>query len=134
MELHRSFNNRIIAGVCSGLAESMNVDPIITRFLFGISIFWGGAGILVYLLLWILLPLMEFPETSKNVFYRPSEGRLISGVCRGISNTLKIDVSIIRLCWIFATIYFGYGIFLYALLWIITPSEHKIRNNGDLND
>lgn len=134
MELHRSFNSRIIAGVCSGLAETLNIDSIITRFLFGISILWGGAGILVYLILWIILPLKEYQASQVFKFYRPTEGRLLGGVCKGISRMIKVDPAIIRILCIFATIYFGYGIFIYILLWVIIPSENKVNSTELHND
>jgi phage shock protein PspC (stress-responsive transcriptional regulator) len=54
--LHRSSTDTIIGGVCGGLAEHTGTDPLLWRVGFvGLTVA-GGAGILVYLLLWVLLP------------------------------------------------------------------------------
>ncbi|RJR31168.1 PspC domain-containing protein [Candidatus Parcubacteria bacterium] len=54
--LYRDCDNAIIAGVCSGLAAYFGVDPVIFRLIFGLSVFFGGSGILVYLILWVAIP------------------------------------------------------------------------------
>jgi len=54
--LFRDPDTRMIAGVSSGLSAYFNVDPVWIRLLFVISLFAGGAGVLVYLILWIVVP------------------------------------------------------------------------------
>jgi phage shock protein PspC (stress-responsive transcriptional regulator) len=46
----------MIAGVAGGLAEYFNIDPVIIRIIFVFVVLSGGAGILVYIILWIVLP------------------------------------------------------------------------------
>lgn len=57
MPLHRSRNNRVIAGVCGGVAEWLGWSPLLVRVLWVIltptTLF---AGTVAYLLLWILMP------------------------------------------------------------------------------
>jgi phage shock protein C len=53
--LYRSKENRMIAGVCGGIAEYFNVDPTLIRLLWILAIFMG-AGILVYIVGWIIIP------------------------------------------------------------------------------
>lgn len=55
-KLYRNPDDKVIAGVCSGLAAYFGIDPVILRVIFAISIFAGGTGILVYLLLWLAMP------------------------------------------------------------------------------
>jgi len=55
-KLYRSTNYRQIAGVCGGLGEYFNIDPIIFRMLFVALLFGGGSGILIYILMWIFVP------------------------------------------------------------------------------
>jgi len=57
--LYRDSENSVIGGVCGGLGAYFNVDPIIFRLLFVIFFFAGGASILVYIILWIVLPKAE---------------------------------------------------------------------------
>jgi phage shock protein C len=54
--LQRSRTERIIGGVCGGLGEYFNVDPTLVRVLWVIVTLMGGAGILAYLILWIVVP------------------------------------------------------------------------------
>ena len=55
-KLYRSRIDRMIAGVCGGLAKYFDIDPTIVRVLFVVSIFIGGGGILAYIILWIVVP------------------------------------------------------------------------------
>lgn len=54
--LHRSRKDRKLAGVCGGLGEYMNVDPTVIRVLFVVLAVLGGAGALIYLAMWLIVP------------------------------------------------------------------------------
>ncbi len=54
--IFRDPDNQMIAGVSSGLAAYFSIDPLIVRLLFALSILIGGAGIIVYIALWVLTP------------------------------------------------------------------------------
>ena len=54
--MYRDPDNRVIGGVCSGLAAYWRVDPTIVRFIFVILAIFGMSGVLIYLILWIVLP------------------------------------------------------------------------------
>ncbi len=54
--MYRDTDNRIIGGVCSGLAAYWRIDPTIVRLIFIILAIFGMAGVLIYLILWIVLP------------------------------------------------------------------------------
>lgn len=56
--LYRSQNERVIAGVCGGLAKYLAVDPTIIRVIAVLLGFWSfGTAILVYLVLALIIPL-----------------------------------------------------------------------------
>lgn len=61
-KLYRSRRDRIIAGVCGGLAEYFGVDPTWVRLLFILLLILGGSAILVYIIMWLIVPLE--PETK----------------------------------------------------------------------
>ena len=62
-QLTRSRSNRIIAGVCAGLAEYLNLDPTVMRLLFVLGFFLAGPGIvLAYIIMAIVTP--EEPVTQ----------------------------------------------------------------------
>jgi phage shock protein C len=63
--LYRSAKSKVFGGVAGGIAEYFDIDPIIIRLLFVIIAFAGGGGAIVYLILWIALPLE--PITSFNM-------------------------------------------------------------------
>jgi phage shock protein C len=54
--VYRSRKYRVIAGVAGGLAEYFNVDVVLVRLLWVISIFAGGGGVLAYIIAWIVIP------------------------------------------------------------------------------
>ena len=54
-KLYRS-KNKWIAGVCGGIAEYFNVDPIIVRIIWLVLALGYGVGILAYIIAWLLIP------------------------------------------------------------------------------
>jgi len=54
--IYRDPDRRIFGGVCAGLAAYLNMDALIIRIIFAILILAGGFGILIYLVLWVVLP------------------------------------------------------------------------------
>ncbi len=55
-KLYRNPDGKVIAGVSQGLAKFLDIDITVVRVLFVLSIFLGGTGLLVYVVLWIILP------------------------------------------------------------------------------
>ena len=60
----RTDDGRIIAGVCSGLGRYTDIDPVLFRVTFGVLTVFGGAGIAVYALAWLLLPKEGAPQSA----------------------------------------------------------------------
>ncbi|MBA2078740.1 PspC domain-containing protein [Rhodanobacter sp. PCA2] len=54
--LCRSRQNRMLAGVCGGIAEYLGWDPTMVRLLWIVLTLLGGSGILIYLVLWLVMP------------------------------------------------------------------------------
>jgi phage shock protein C len=55
-KLYRSRTDRKLAGVCGGLAQSFNLDATLIRVLFVVLAVLGGAGLVIYLAMWIIVP------------------------------------------------------------------------------
>jgi phage shock protein C len=55
-KLYRSRTNRQVAGVCGGLAQYFNIDATLIRVLFVVLAVLGGSGLVIYLVLWIIVP------------------------------------------------------------------------------
>ena len=72
--LYRSKSERWLAGVCGGIGEYFNTDPTIIRVIFVLAAFIVGGGILIYLILWLIIPLepgevdapVEVPESEEE--------------------------------------------------------------------
>ncbi len=58
-KLCRSEDNKIICGVCGGIAEYFNVDPTVIRVGWAIVSAFGGAGVVAYILAAIIMPKQE---------------------------------------------------------------------------
>ncbi len=54
--LYRSTKEKMIGGVCGGMAEYFDIDPVLLRILFVVATFAGGSGILAYIICWIIIP------------------------------------------------------------------------------
>ena len=99
-KLYRSRRQRVLAGVAGGIAQYFNIDPVLVRVLFVIITIMHGFGILLYIILWIVVPEEPFemaykvnpetadssaqPQDSGEFFAQPVKsketGRIIAGV------------------------------------------------------
>lgn len=146
--LYRDSGDKIIGGVCSGIANYIGIDPAIVRIIFAIISFGGfGLGFLAYIILWIVLPPKDLEGYLGKRLYRNPDDKVISGVAGGLaayfgksSNTIRLifaaplilNIILRILSWPFfnegswvPNIVFGSlsGTFIltYIILWIILP-------------
>jgi len=147
--LYRDSSDKFIGGVCSGIANYLNTDPAIIRILFAIITFGGfGFGFLVYILLWMFLPVSDMEGYAGKRLYRNPEDRVIGGVAGGLAAYFNMRASTVRLIFaapialsillsvidgiswrtdfhFFPNIFFGSlsGTFIlaYIILWMVLP-------------
>jgi phage shock protein C len=62
--LYRSRDERIIWGVCGGIAKYFDVDPTLVRLIAVLTLFFAFTGILIYLILTIIMPLEPLEQKS----------------------------------------------------------------------
>ncbi|QRP61625.1 PspC domain-containing protein [Corynebacterium minutissimum] len=55
--LTRSTTDTMIGGVCGGIAETYDLDPTLVRVLFVVATLLGFSGVVLYLILWIVIPI-----------------------------------------------------------------------------
>lgn len=148
-KFYRDQNNRMIAGVASGIANYANIDPAIIRVLFILlSLSSLGFVLLGYILLWILVPEKGLENNLVKRFYRNTEDRIFGGVAGGLAAYFDKPARTVRLIFLSpvllqilfslvseytdswkAQILFnislgsltGFSIVLYIVLWIILP-------------
>ncbi len=84
--LHRDPDHAIIAGVCSGIAAYFGTDPVIVRLFFIAFALLGGSGILVYVVLWIIIPKAETTAQKKQMY---GTKNVLNRIDRGIGQIAK---------------------------------------------
>lgn len=96
--LFRNENDKVIAGVCGGIASYFGVDPLIVRILFIVFSLGFGFGFLVYLVLWVALPSTSSAVigSARKRLLRDPDDKIIGGVCRGLSYYFGVNVWIPR--------------------------------------
>jgi phage shock protein C len=67
-KLMRKRSDQMIFGVASGIADYLNIDPVIVRLLFVLMALTGGHGIIVYLILTVIMPEEGAPVGKAHVF------------------------------------------------------------------
>jgi len=217
-KLFRSKENRLIGGVCGGVAEYFNIDPFIVRIGWVFITLFAGAGIIAYIAALIIVPenpdqefiakkvkksgdsaklwgslliifggvlllkqtgilhqfhFWSFPwqafmavlligfgvyimynkkagfsdssdesspeeeafeeQNTGSNFYRISENKMIAGVCTGLAHYFKIDVTLIRLLWVFAALASGgLALVAYIIAIIVFPdASPQIKSEGE---
>ncbi|GAC1416680.1 MAG: hypothetical protein NVS1B13_00080 [Flavisolibacter sp.] len=96
--LYRDGSDKLLGGVCSGIANYMNVDPAIVRLLFAIITFGGfGFGFLIYIILWIVLPTRELDSYIGKRLFRNPDDKVISGVAGGLAAYFNKSSGFVRI-------------------------------------
>jgi phage shock protein PspC (stress-responsive transcriptional regulator) len=122
-KLHRLADEKKLAGVCAGLGEYFDLDPVFFRLFFLASLFFGGIGALVYLLLWAMTP--EKPGAGERkpaaALHLSRSDRKIAGVCGGLGEWLDVDPVFLRVAFVLLALVAGLGIAVYIVLWLFLP-------------
>lgn len=160
--LYRNADDKIIAGVCSGLANYLGIDPVVMRIIFVLLIaplFW------VYILLWLIIPSTSIKSNITKRLYRSADDKVIGGVCGGLGAYFNISTWVPRLIfalplilaiisgpfnwwwhdmdffWAPKIITGGFGttlFFTYVVLWIAVPvavtAAEKLEMRGEKVD
>lgn len=162
--LYRNENDKMLGGVCSGIASYLRVDPTIVRILFAVITFGGfGLGFLIYILLWIIVPSKVLVANLKKRLYRNPEDRVIGGVAGGLAAYFNIQVWVPRVIFalplifgivisIFQNIFGDFNPFpavlfssfgstlliIYVILWIVIPeatsASERLEMRGEKVD
>ncbi len=157
---YRNADDKIIAGVCRGLADRMNIDPVVVRIIF---VIFFGAFFWIYLLLWLILPSQSNNTYITRRLFRNPDDKQIAGVCGGLAKYFHTDAWKVRLLFLLPLIFsgvvsslhpfawhwgFGPGVFagslgssfflLYIILWIAVPyattDTEKMEMRGERID
>ena len=162
--LYRDEQNKLIGGVCAGIANYLKLDPLLVRvlwvLLFGISFF-------AYVLLWIAVPNTSTNQIggARKRLFRDIDTKVIGGVCAGLSKYFDIKVRYIRLLFLVPSIllvlnwnhfhlfqfwefddfpnffqltFSPSAVFVYIVLWLVLPeaktTADKLEMRGEKVD
>lgn len=156
--LYRDENNKLLGGVCSGIANYFGIDKLIVRILFVLGF---GITFIPYLILWVAVPSTAstvIGSVRKRLFRDP-DNKFIAGVCGGLASYFGINVWIPRILFIipflsFVTSWSNWGmfnfphflsfsfspgsIFIYIILWLVIPeassTSDKLEMKGEKVD
>jgi phage shock protein PspC (stress-responsive transcriptional regulator) len=126
--LYRLRNDRVVAGVASGLAAHLELDPVWVRLAFVVLAFIGGLGFLLYLVAWVVmpaadgLPVRAATGSSPRRLYRLRSDRWVAGVASGLGAYLEVDANLVRLAFGILAICGGLGVVLYIAAWVLMPA------------
>lgn len=95
--LSRNSRDKMLGGVCSGMAAHFGIDVTIMRVIWIVLILTAGAGLLIYIALYFVLPETDEPIKADRKLFRDTENAWINGVCSGIAHYFKISPNIPRL-------------------------------------
>jgi len=105
--LTRSATDKKVSGICGGLGEYFNVDPVIFRIAFCFAIFMGGAGLILYIVMLIVIP----EKHSAFQYSSPqNEEIIIEPVSEETKKGIK-DVSLI----VIGTLLILFGVFFFCV-------------------
>ncbi len=153
--LSRNANDKIIGGVCSGVAHYLKIDPVFVRLGFVLLfslLFW------VYIILWIVLPIKHLESNVSKRLYRNPNDKFIAGVCGGIAAYFKIETWIPRVIFLLPLIFNVFGMVrlpffaignmfnnfnwgwnvnasfvgIYIVLWIVMPKAVSVKQKLEM--
>lgn len=144
-KLYRNEAEKLLGGICSGLADYLNIDVVIVRI---VCLIFLGPLILPYIILWIVLPgssVQSMGSPKKKLFRDPDE-KIIAGVCSGLGKYFGVDPWIPRIIFLLPLLSFLFswdnhmflfpGLFrftlspgsltIYLILWLVIPRARTI--------
>ncbi len=139
--LFRNTDEAMLAGVCAGLAEYFGIDALIVRLIFIVLVFFGGGGVLLYIVLWLLVPeaktnserlQMQGKPVTVNAIKQVVSRADVQGATRRASQTVKpMAKKAVRLL----TSIIGVGLIvgaILALLAVLTVGIYVWTNRGQV--
>ena len=155
--LFRDEQNKVLGGVCAGIANYFGIDTTLVRIIFVFS----GVGLFAYIILWVFVPSNSSTLIGgvRKKLYRDGDDKIIAGICSGIGNYFGINPWIPRVLFAlpFLSIVFRWGhwgmmdfpnflrigfspgaLIIYIILWMVLPeavtTAEKLEMKGEKVD
>lgn len=132
----RSRDDRMVAGVCSGAASYLNVDPIVLRILVAAFTIVGGAGLIMYLAAWFFLPSEDATRSVAADWFNLNEneesvrivGLVVAGVVAVASGT-----SMVGGAWGTPFLWFALVALVAVYIFVIRPGRNRNEQGESLH-
>ena len=132
----RSRDDRMVAGVCSGAARYLNVDPVVLRILVAAFTIVGGAGLIMYLAAWLLLPSEDATRSVAAGWFNLDEneesvrivGLVVAGVVAVASGT-----SMVGGAWGIPFLWFALVALVALYIFVIRPGHQRNKQDDGLH-
>ncbi|MCE7061887.1 PspC domain-containing protein [Dyadobacter sp. CY343] len=152
-KLYRDLRRKLLGGVAAGLAHYFTVDPIWVRlaFLFAVVGLPAGSGmmnlnmedefgpfsgfmVLVYIAMWVAFPGNSTLEEDTKIkkFFRDPDRKVVGGVAAGVASYFGVDLGVVRFLWVLSILFFGTGIIIYIVLWVISPVANTLTEKMEM--
>lgn len=118
--LYRSKHDRVIGGVCGGIAGYFNIDPVIIRIIWVIATIFGGAGVIAYIICWFVIP-EEPVELSMNSRNATTIDKIVENPQKPAGAMIPLIIGGILLLIGIALLFGNFGFFPFQLFWRIFP-------------
>lgn len=156
--LYRDENQKVLGGVCSGIANYFGIDVTVVRVL---MVIFFGVTFVPYLVLWVAIPGTSSAVigSQRKRLFRDNDDKVIAGVCSGLSQYFGVSIWIPRLLFLipFFSFVFRFGhwglwnfphflslsfspgsLFIYIILWLVLPeaktTADKLEMKGEKVD
>ena len=158
--LYRDENHKVVAGVCSGIANYLGIDPVVVRILVLVTL---GVTLIPYLILWVAVPSSASTVigSRRKRLFRDPDDKIIAGVCSGLAQYFGINVWIPRALFLIPFFSFVFtfnhsdffwwdfphflswsfspgSVFIYVILWLVLPeaksAADKLEMKGEKVD
>ena len=85
--LYRDPHDKMLGGVCGGLGRYFDIDPVIIRLIFAMCFLLAGAGLMVYIVAWIVIPIAKTPQQLSDM--RQGEPMNIHNMAQNVGDELQ---------------------------------------------
>ena len=126
-KLRRCDRDKKIFGVCSGLGEYFNIDPVFFRIIFLVAFITASLGLWIYLIFALAMPKASNENVGGEDYVQvkrlyKSKNKVFFGVCGGLAEYFDFDVAIMRI-FLGISAFFGIGIIFYIICALIMPVQ-----------
>ena len=132
-KLYRQKEDKVLAGLLSGLGYYFKIDPNLLRLAFVFISFFGLFAILAYIVLWFVIPYTpkDYHHTPYRVFHKSQSDKKIGGICGGLAEYFKLNSILVRI--VFLVLGFITGIIPLVIIYFVACILFPYKTKKDID-